>query len=232
MEDSAKIDRVMQFAVLLAGRNDDRFERELGRIHLIKCVYLADAEYAEANQGKTYTGTEWRFYHFGPWASPVDARVEKAMAAIQAEQHRRDSAYDSDWISWSKLDGELCFKLEAELPLRVCTAIKRFVKHHGRHTESLLHSVYLTRPMLNAAPGQKLTFPAVLKPEQQAAPTDGQATYTAKQVKQRNNRLRVMKEELKVRLDAKRRRRAAAAAPSQSRAPRYDTVFSEGGMAR
>ncbi len=54
--DQDRIDHVIQLALLVAGREDDPFDRELGPIHLIKYVYLADLAYAERHGGETYTG--------------------------------------------------------------------------------------------------------------------------------------------------------------------------------
>ena len=48
---SNKIDLLIQCAILIAGREDDYLDRQLGPIHLIKYVYLADLAYAERKCG-------------------------------------------------------------------------------------------------------------------------------------------------------------------------------------
>jgi len=58
MTDLNKIRQIMQYALLVAGQNDDPYERQLGPIHLVKYVYLADMEYAEYHEGQTFTGID------------------------------------------------------------------------------------------------------------------------------------------------------------------------------
>lgn len=53
---SNKIDLLIQYAILIAGQEDEYPDRQLGPIHLIKYVYLADLAYAERNGGETFTG--------------------------------------------------------------------------------------------------------------------------------------------------------------------------------
>ena len=55
MMKSSKIDLLIQYAILIAGQEDEYLDRQLGPIHLIKYVYLADLAYAERNCGKTFT---------------------------------------------------------------------------------------------------------------------------------------------------------------------------------
>ena len=80
----AGVDLVVQYALLEAGRRDDLFDRELGPIHLVKYAYLADLAHAERRGGETFTGAPWKFYHYGPWAQEVHARIAPALAAIDA----------------------------------------------------------------------------------------------------------------------------------------------------
>ena len=51
MMKSSKIDLLIQYAMLIAGQEDEYFDRRLGPIHLIKYVYLADLAYAERKCG-------------------------------------------------------------------------------------------------------------------------------------------------------------------------------------
>ena len=44
--DAAKADLILQYALLLAGQEDDFFDRQLGPIHLLKYCYLADLIHA------------------------------------------------------------------------------------------------------------------------------------------------------------------------------------------
>lgn len=80
--DSSKVDKIIQFALLVAGEEDDFRDRQLGPIHLIKYVYLADLAYAKHHDGETFTGAKWQFYKFGPWAQEVNQRIEPALLYI------------------------------------------------------------------------------------------------------------------------------------------------------
>ncbi len=69
--DLDKVDKLIQYALLVAGEEDSVFEQQLGPIHLIKYVFLADLAFAARRGGETYTGIEWVFHNFGPWSPPV-----------------------------------------------------------------------------------------------------------------------------------------------------------------
>jgi hypothetical protein len=222
----ARVDKVLQFALLVAGRNDDWAERELGPIHLLKYVYLADLAYAERNAGETYTGTAWQFYHFGPWSSEVHDRIGPALLEIGARERRITSQFsDDDFVRWSLVDDELFDEIEHELPLPVALGVKRDVRKFGKDTPELLHYVYATTPMLRAAPCDLLSF-ADLEPYPR--PTDAPPSElrepTAKQKKRQEARLREAKQRIAESLAAKRARRATKPVA----APRYDEVFDEG----
>lgn len=83
---STRVDLVLQYSLLVAGEQDTSFDRQLGPIHLLKYVYLADLFHATKNEGATYTGTEWKFYKFGPWSQSVNERIEPALNAIYADK--------------------------------------------------------------------------------------------------------------------------------------------------
>ena len=53
--DLKKVDKIIQYALAVAA-NEDFCNRDLGPIHLVKYVYLADLAYAERNKGETFTG--------------------------------------------------------------------------------------------------------------------------------------------------------------------------------
>ena len=90
MMKSSKIDLLIQYAILIAGQEDEYFDRQLGPIHLIKYVYLADLAYAECNCGETFTGIAWQFYKFGPWSQAANERIDPALAAIGANKKTYD----------------------------------------------------------------------------------------------------------------------------------------------
>ncbi len=53
----SRVDLLLQYALLVAGEQDEFLDRQLGPIHLIKYVYLADLFHAKRNNGVTFTGT-------------------------------------------------------------------------------------------------------------------------------------------------------------------------------
>ncbi len=77
-----RIHQVMRYALGVAGNEDEYRDRELGEIHLIKYVYLADLAHAEKHGGVTYTGIPWRFHHFGPWAEEAFCEIKPSMEML------------------------------------------------------------------------------------------------------------------------------------------------------
>jgi hypothetical protein len=227
MADVQRIDQVLQLAVLAAGRCDDFKDRQLSRIHMIKCAYFADLAYAQAHEGTTYTGAGWTFLHFGPWAQIVNERVEPAMTAIHAVAHSFDSRFSGEERrAWSKADDDLFHAVEHALPHHVSSAVKACVRKHGRVTETLLDETYKTPPMLRAVPGALLDFtPPHSTSAASIAPPPPTST-SAKHAKQTNQKLRSLKETVRARFAEKRGLRAQVRATQ--RPPRYDEVFHDG----
>jgi hypothetical protein len=221
------VDKVIQFALLAAGRSDDWDDRELGPIHLLKYVYLADLAYAERNSGATFTGADWQFFHFGPWSPEVHARIAPAVSALGARETRIESRFsDDDVVRWSLVDEEAFERIERALPLAVALNVKRAVHRFGHDTTALLHYVYATQPMLRAAPREILDFTNL---ETYSVPPQPNMLEvrepTSKQKKKYEAQAREVKQRIAATLAAKREKRAAQTA---ARPPRYDAVFSEG----
>lgn len=188
-----RIDQVMQFALAVSRcvHEEDWKLRELGPIHLIKYVYLADLAYAREH-GETYTGTKWIFNHFGPWAAEVHDRIEFAMANINAYSKKIDSKYGDDFTRWgieSYEEADEVYRQNREgLPMDVCFDLERVVKEFGNATSDLLHYVYLTEPMQCAAPKETLVFHVaeqkaeyVLEQQQQQQQRQQQKTQSKEQ---------------------------------------------------
>lgn len=157
-----RINTIIQYALLVAGQEDDYIDRDLGPIHLIKYVYLADLSYARRNNGETYTGIQWRFHNFGPWSNDVNNCIEPALEEICAECKILSSDYDSDYKRWSLTDDALLEKLGVKLPLIITGVVDSSVHKFKKDTPSLLEYVYRTEPMLKAAPGEILDFTFVV----------------------------------------------------------------------
>lgn len=196
--DAAKVDLILEYALAVASEADGAFERQLGRIHLLKYVYLADVAYAE-KAGATFTGTRWRFYHYGPWEPAVNARIDRVVAHTDIAEHAWQSArYESDTIRWSMNRDhaqDRIREMESKLPISVTLAVRRAVRSFGDDTSSLLHHVYTTVPMLHAAPGQVLDFTIVKKASDDAdtASSEPEKELTTKERKKRREAMLKLK---------------------------------------
>jgi hypothetical protein len=222
-----KADILIQYILAVAGQND-YYQRELGPIHLIKYVYLGDLAYAEQHRGQTYTGIKWRFHKFGPWSEELYQRLEPALNAVNADQKKTSHPkYEDDFIRWLLLDDDLEERLARQLPLIVCLAIKNAVRDFGSDTSSLLHHIYLTRPMLTGAPGEYLDFTPLIgsrEPDASEAPKE-KPKLDKKDLEFRANQIKALKERIRDRLKEKRK---VGKLVRPDPPPRYDKVFQEG----
>lgn len=220
--DEARIDRLIQLALATAAREDELRNQQLGPIHLVKYVYLADLAHAEAHGGQTFTGARWRFHHFGPWAEEVFRRIDPAAQAINATRRAFPSRYDTDTVRYAVEDADLFDQLERGLPFAVVSSVRRAVHEHGSDTYGLLNHVYLTKPMLSAAPEEQLVFePRAIAPPLPAPVEPPSLTVSAR--RRRKAAVETLKEAVRDRLRARLARRPARVKP-----PRYDEVFFDG----
>jgi hypothetical protein len=224
--DVQRVDTLLKFILATAGE-EDRGNRELGPIHLIKYLYLADLAHAERNAGETYTGLPWRFHHFGPWAEEAVSRIEPVVNEIGAvERMASGSKYDGDFVRYSFEDEIFLNGLEREIPSWIANAIQRAVHGFGSDTESLLDFVYKTVPMLSAAPGEVLDFSVLHRKENKDAmkiDNEQAKVLTVRQQKKRKQALQDLKRRFRERLAAKSALKESGYTP-----PRYDEVFLEG----
>ncbi|MDZ7758873.1 MAG: hypothetical protein U5L00_01265 [Desulfovermiculus sp.] len=225
--DTAKVDTLLQYILAVAAENDFG-ERELGPIHLIKYLYLADLDYARRHHGETYTGIEWQFYHFGPWSLELYSHIEPALSAMGANKRTIHSDRFPDYDRWSLSDSVLIRQLEDHIEVQVALAIKYAVHKYGRDTEALLHDVYKTKPMLYAAPKEHLDFTkAVTEPfSNNGEPEKNEKELSIRQQKKRKAELNSIKEGFQAKLAEKKKRRERKRSVQPS--PRYDDVFFEG----
>jgi hypothetical protein len=222
--DTSKTDLIVQYALAVAAEAEDFKDRELGPIHLIKLVYLADLAYAKENQGAIFSGAPWRFHHFGPWAAEVFQRIEPAALAVGGSERRFPSRFrDEDAVRWKVQDRGLADRLESKLPWPVASAVKRGVRTYGTDTAMLLRDVYSTPPMLQAAPGETLDFGLAVVPP--VASPDESAPLTEALPKLSKTKVKNLKAFVQQRL--KEKRQARDLAPPDP-APRYDEVFEQG----
>jgi hypothetical protein len=156
---------IIQYSVLVAGQEDEYFDRDLGPIHIIKYVYLADLAYAQYNNGETYTGIDWTFYNFGPWNFDLFECIEPALEEIGAERRVIESRYKDreDFVRYSLGNYDLFEKKGSSLPLVISARLQQDIHKHKKDTPGLLGYVYGTKPMISAAPGERLDFSVAVK---------------------------------------------------------------------
>ena len=227
LTDPSRVDLLLQYALLISGEQDEFSDRQLGPIHLVKYVYLADLFHAKRNNGVTFTGTEWQFYKFGPWSQSVNERIEPALSAIGAEKHSFQSDYEDkqDWVRWRLSDEKQLEKIESHLPFEITSGLKENVRRFGKDTQSLLHYVYGTEPMLSAAPGEFLNFAVasndISRNDSAREPLrmDGLSNKKKKKFKERMRELRTR---------YKNRERKDRKLINPVKDARYDDVYDEG----
>ena len=224
--DQRKIDLLLQYALVRAAQEDDWRDRELGPIHLLKYAYLADCSYAERHDGQTFTGVAWRFYHFGPWHTLVHDRIEPALQEVHAERKTiRGASRDADFLRFSIVHDadRLRDRLENELPAGVAHAVGHVVHEFGGNTAALLRHVYLTAPMLGAAPGEPLIFAASTS-DNRANPESEVGHLTAKQRRETKAVLSALREKIRGHFA----QRVVVRRTEVSPPPRYDELFVAG----
>ena len=157
MEDPQKTFAEAILAVLRIARESG--VGKLARTPLTKFVYLLDLYAAEERGGKTFSGAEWRFWHFGPYADALDAKLDElaAQGAIQSEaREKTDKEYTLFYLGeWSTAQTPQALGLPADVGARLADAMKRF----NFDLPGLLNHVYFeTAPMQGARPGDALDF--------------------------------------------------------------------------
>ena len=223
---STRVDLVLQYSLLVAGEQDTSFDRQLGPIHLLKYVYLADLFHATKNEGATYTGIAWKFYKFGPWSQLVNERIVPALSAIHADKKSFQSDYEEEqeWFRWYLRDEHLLNEKERQLPITITLNLRRDIPKFGKDTQSLLHYVYSTKPMLSAAPNEILDFSVaydapVKEPEPQPLRMDNLSNKKRKEFGKRMSELRER---------YKNRQREEHKLINPVTTPRYDDVYHQG----
>lgn len=221
--DLSRLDAVFQASLALAAEADDPQDRELGRIHLLKYAYLADLAHAELNEGRTFTGVDWTFHNFGPWSVGANAEIDRAADEIEAVRISATTKF-GDRTRFRVNDPTLVDRFRRELPPVVIGSLARCVREFGNSTHALLNHVYLTGPILAAAPGDRLEFSGVPQraTESIAAEPSSPPPLSVKQRKLHRAKVDGIRAGIKERLG--QRREGLVAMPP----PRYDDVFEAG----
>ena len=222
--DPDRVDALLQLILAVAGQQDELRDRDLGAIHFLKYAYLADLAFADVNNGETFTGAPWQFYDFGPWSPAVLNRVEPAVASVEGERKVIRGLRYGDFVRYTLHDDALLDRLDRVLPSSVVSAVRSSVRQFGSDTPSLLRHVYMTRPMLRAAPGEVLPFGGA---EREPAPELGSGSEQDAVLVSRPRRKIAGQLRARVRARLAELSRAVEGAPADP-PPRYDEVFFDG----
>jgi len=225
--DPSHVDLLLQYVLLVAGAKDKQIDRQLGQIHLIKYVYLADLAYARRNQGKTFTSAHWQFDKFGPWSQEVRERIEPAFLEVGADKKTVPSKYEDkdDGIRWSVRSERLLQEREWKLPADITLYLKRYVDRFGQDAPSLLDHVYGTKPMLSAAPNEHLDLSLAVEDASSAEPEPRPLRMdilSEKKKKKLKERMHALQEKQK-----SRKPKALRLVPLVKN-PRVDAIYEEG----
>lgn len=224
--DRSRLDAVYQYTLATAALSEDFRQRQLGLIHLLKYAYLADLAHATRHEGATFSGTEWRFYHFGPWSGEAFQEIGPALLSISATEMSYASRHADDFARYGLevRDAEgIARRFEDELPFVVSNAISQAVHEHGADTADLLRHVYLTSPMLAARPGDVLDFRTAVRPRTLATGAQERRKLSASEKRRRAAIIYSARAEVQKRLAAARKKGV-----EPSPLPRYDAIFDEG----
>ena len=213
--DLERIEAVLGHALAVAADSDDWRRHELGPIHLLKYLYLADLAYAKRHAGDSFIGTTWTFHNFGPWSPAAHAQLEPALSRLGAERRTFPSRYqDAEAVRW-RLSRDIVREPSAHLPIEVKAPLAKAVKTFGDDTNGLLHHVYRTWPMLTAAPGDVLDL---------APPPVEEVNLGSEEDRQKISRRRIKElRELATRRLEQRRNRRRLHPPDPP--PRYDSLW-------
>lgn len=227
--DKTKTDLILQFILLVAGQEEDYKDRRLGPIHLLKYVYLADLIYASSNEGQTFTGADWYFHNFGPWTQHVNERIEPALMCIGAQKQTFESRYEDkkDWYRWQISDDILYQETKDKIPVWIKAHLPVLIHTFGNSTPDLLHHVYLTPPMRQAAPSESLDFSLAVFSKEKVVDTPLREEQLSNKKKKN---LKEKMRQLKDKLSAERSQDCSASRGLVDSLieSRYDDVYFEG----
>jgi hypothetical protein len=222
-----RIDALMTYILATAGESEEFREQQLGPLHIIKYIYLADLGYAERHEGQIWTGIDWEFYRFGPWSNQLYQHMKDALTKTGAECRKYPSAYsEEDYERWILRSSQARKNAEQVIGAEIAGLITSLVRQYANYTSDLLDFVYRTPPMLRAAPKERLDFTPsgwTFKGSTPCVKATKQIQLTAKQEK----RMKAWESSMKQRITSKLAElRAARANEEPTPEPRYDEVFS------
>lgn len=202
----ARLRHLIQYALAVAA--EEPFpDNSLTTTALMKYVFLGDLAYAQRH-GESFTGANWIFHYFGPWAASVGEAMPSAAIGLRGEV--RPFAGGTAYSVRAGLADEVV----RNIPPYVATGMRRAIKRHGNRQASFLPDVYRTKPMLHARPGASLDFSFAKR--QELTVTTEPEEITARQAKKRGQKLNELKQEFKRRLAAPHRSSLVRVEPTHS----------------
>lgn len=189
-----KLRLLLQYALAVAAEEDKFTDTSLTTTALMKYAYVGDLAYAERN-GTTFSGTNWEFLHFGPFAGAISAEMEPACRALGGEAVRGDN-----WTAFKCPRGKTD-DVARKLPPYVATAVRKAVRKYGSQLSPLLADVYRSPPMLRAVPGSVLDFRRVSDASAEAPAPE---VMTARQRKKHAARVNEARERFRAKLQARK----------------------------
>lgn len=217
-----RVHDLIRYILAEASQDDEWTFRELGPIHIIKYVYLADMYFAMGTNGETFTGINWQFYHLGPWDLGLYKEIPNAAMIIGAKTRTFESRYAKDGVRFSLKD-EHYDDSSSNIPLIISARLQKDIHDYGSATNDLLHYVYTTPPMANAAPREYLDFSHVVYLQKPSVKIkNGSHKLTPRFKKKRKKRILDIREKIAKKSEEKRKKRI------KPTPPRYDEIFFQG----
>lgn len=132
---------------------------KITRTALMKYLYLLDLYMAEESQGKTWTGTAWRFHHFGPYAQALADEID-ILSGRSLIQEFGGGGTSKDYMLYSLGEWSTAKTLSAlGFSAYIRDSLARDIRSFANDLPSLLNKVYFrTEPMAKASPGDTLDF--------------------------------------------------------------------------
>jgi hypothetical protein len=148
-----------------------RHERKPVRTRLMKLVYLLDVAHASMHAGATWSGLDWRFHHFGPYAQTLQDvlnRMDGVEAADEEGIGPRGAYHAYSGAHGAADETDLTRLLDQPDQ----TSLRRIVDDwSGADLNVLLDHVYFeTPPMRTAHRGERLDFMTTQTPFQRTIP--------------------------------------------------------------
>jgi hypothetical protein len=220
-----RIENLIKYMLAVAGQDEDWKRCELGPIHIIKYLYLADMYYAQEKEGETYTGIDWQFYHFGPWNLELyKKKIPKSIENIGADTRNFESQYNQDGVRWSLKNAQYN-EVAKCVPSQILFRLKKDIQNYGAATFDLLHYVYSTEPMRSTAPNESINFGIFIKRKKQIQSTKNDSiSLSKKRQKKLKEKIRNLKELNKAKLAEKKKNNLVKPPIT----PRYDDVYTKG----